>query len=466
MNTAGILHDRGANPQRNAVVLGASMAGLLAARVLSDTFDHVIVVDRDDLTGTGARKGVPQGHHAHGILAKGREILEEFFPGFTGELTALGATAVDLVSDIAWFHAGRMLSAAPSDLLAIAVSRPTLEDYLRARVGRLTNVEIRGGHEATGLLTGDHGRRVDGVHLVSAGGGPLEELAADLVVDATGRGNRSTTWLAEHGYPRPAEETIAAQVGYASRQYVRRGPLPSGYAGAINSLSPTDPHSMVLIPIEGDRWMLTLIGIGHDIPPTDPQGFDEFAHRLPIADLHHVVDNAEPLTEPRRFRAPASVRRRFERLGLVPEGYLVMGDALCAFNPVYGQGMTVAAAEAVALRDCLRESPADLPRRFYARAARVIDTPWELAAGGDLAVATTVGKRTTKIRFLNAYVARLLDAAKTDPVVAVAFHETINLTRRPENLFAPGILRRVLFPRRTARPAMSVDLPAVTAGAR
>ena len=314
--------------------------------------------------------------------------------------------------------------------------------------------------------TGDNHRRVDGVHLVPAGGGAVDELAADLVVDTTGRGNRSATWLAELGYARPVEETIAAQVAYASRQYARRGPLPSGYAGAINSLSPSDPHSMVLIPIEGDRWMLTLVGIGQDIPPTDPQGFDEFAHRFPIADLHHVVDNAEPLTEPRRFRAPASVRRRFERLALVPTGYLVLGDALCAFNPVYGQGMTVAAAEAIALRDCLRESHTDLPRRFYARAARVIDTPWELAAGGDLAVPTTVGKRTTKIRVLNAYVARLLNSAKTDPVVAIAFHETINLTRRPEKLFAPEILRRVLFPRRAVRPATSADLPADTAGAR
>jgi 2-polyprenyl-6-methoxyphenol hydroxylase-like FAD-dependent oxidoreductase len=426
----------------------------------------VIVVDRDDLTGTGPRKGVPQGHHAHGILAKGREILEELFPGLTDELTWLGATAVDLVSDIAWFHDGRLLSAAPSNLLAVAVSRPTLENYLLARVGQLTNVEVRSGHEAVGLRTGDDRRRVDGVHLVPAGGGAVEELGADLVVDATGRGNRSATWLAELGYARPIEETVAAQVAYASRQYARRGPLPSGYAGAINSLSPSDPHSMVLIPIEGDRWMLTLVGIGHDIPPTDPQGFDEFAHRFPITDLHHVVENAEPLTEPRRFRAPASVRRRFERLARVPAGYLVIGDALCAFNPVYGQGMTVAAAEAMALRDCLRESHTDLPRRFYAHAARVIDTPWELAAGGDLAVPTTIGKRTTKIRVLNAYVARLLNAAKTDPVVALAFHETINLTRRPENLFAPDILRRVLFPRRAVQPATNSHLPAVKAGAR
>ena len=201
---------------------------------------------------------------------------------------------------------------------------------------------------------------------------------------------------------------------------------------------------MVLLPVEGNRWIVTLIGIGPDIPPVDAEGFEEFARRFPMVDLHDVMDGAEPLTEPRRFRAPASVRRRYELLKELPAGYVVMGDALCGFNPVYGQGMTVAAVEAKVLQACLSESGDDVPRRFYKQAARFIDIPWDMATGGDLAFPTTVGKRTFKIRFLNRYIAKVLRAAEVDTVVSLTFHQTVNLTSRPERLFAPHMLRRVL----------------------
>lgn len=429
-----------------AVVLGASMAGLLAARVLSETFDDVIVVDRDDLVGTGSRKGVPQGHHPHGILAKGREVLEELFPGLTADLVDAGATPVDVHNDIAWFNGTQPISRAPSDLLALALSRPALEDYIRERVRGLPGVRLRGGCEAVGLLTTSGREAVAGVKLIGPSG-DYEECHADLVVDTTGRGNRSMTWLAELGHMHPTEDTVRANIAYATREYVRNKPLPSGLAASISSLSPSYPYSVVLLPIEGDRWIITLIGIGDDIPPVDVKGFEEFARRMPMADLHDVIDHAEPLTEPRRFRVPASVRRRFELLKEVPAGYLVMGDALCAFNPVYGQGMTVAAVEAMVLRDCLNESRDDVPRRFYRQAARFIDIPWDMAAGGDLAVPTTVGRRTMKVRFLNRYIAKVLRAAEVDTVVSLTFHQTVNLTSRPERLFAPHMLKRVLAPR-------------------
>jgi 2-polyprenyl-6-methoxyphenol hydroxylase-like FAD-dependent oxidoreductase len=440
-----------------AVVLGASMAGLLAARALSETFEEVIVVDRDNLTGTGHRKGVPQGQHAHGILAKGREILEDFFPGMTADLTADGALGVDLPNDVAFYRGTAQLSPTPSDLLALCVSRPGLEDYVRHRVRQLPNVDVRGGYEAIGLLTNDGLTGVTGVILVrlrgsnalapvTPGRDAMAELTADLVVDATGRGNRSAAWLGELGYPTPGEDIVKAGIAYATREYERK-PLASGFVGILTSPTPECPYGAALLPLEGDRWVLTLIGMGDDIPPTDVDGFNAFAHRLSIADLRDVVDNAVPLTEPKRFRVPASVRRRYERLALRPEGYLTVGDALCAFNPVYGQGMTVAAIEATVLRECVLESRQDLPARFYREVAKVIDIPWDMAVGGDLAFPSVEGERTMKHRVLNVYLAKLLAAAQNDPTVALAFHQTINLTNRPEGLFAPRILKRVLFPR-------------------
>jgi hypothetical protein len=270
-----------------------------------------------------------------------------------------------------------------------------------------------------------------------------EELTAELVVDATGRGNRSATWLTQLGYEPPAEDSVNAGIAYSTRQY-RRRPLPSGATAFINTLTPDLLVSAAMLPIEDDRMILTMIGMGTDIPPTDPDGFDAFARRLPIGDLQDIIDNAEPITEPKRFRIPASVRRRYENLRRRPDGYIAVGDALCAFNPVYGQGMTVAALEALALRDCLRASRVDLPRRYFQQAARIIDIPWDMSAGGDLALPGVVGPRTVKTRILNAYLARVLRAAETDATVALAFHRAVNLIRRPTTLFAPGILRRVL----------------------
>jgi 2-polyprenyl-6-methoxyphenol hydroxylase-like FAD-dependent oxidoreductase len=453
-----------------AVVIGASMGGLLAARVLSEAFDEVIVIDRDDLAGTGPRRGVPQGYQAHGILARGRRVLEDLFPGFTAELTAAGAVPVDLHDDIAWFNGTRRISGAPSDLLILTVSRPFLEDYVRARVRRLPNVRLCGGYAAAGLLASGDRRVVTGVRADRLGPGAARgelpaDLAADLVVDATGRSNRGLAWLADLGYEPPREDRVHAAIVYATRTYARRGPLPSGSAALVSALSPASPYSAVLIPVEGDRWILTLIGVGADIPPADAAGFRAFARHLPLDDLHHVIDHAEPLDEPRRFRVPASVRRRYDRLAARPDGYLVIADALCAFNPVYAQGMSVAAIEALALRDCLRESRDDLPRRFYARAAGLISVPWDMAAGGDLAVPTTAGKRTLKIRVLNAYVARVLRAAETDPQVSLAFHRTANLLSPPRRLFAPRMLRRVLFPA-AERPASAAESRGTPAGGR
>jgi hypothetical protein len=206
----------------------------------------------------------------------------------------------------------------------------------------------------------------------------------------------------------------------------------------------------VLLPLEDDRWILTLAGLGDDVPPTDVDGFTAYAKRLPIEDLHDVVDHAQPLTEPKRFRVPASVRRRYEKLARLPEGYLVVGDALCAFNPIYGQGMTVAAVEAIVLRDALRRPGPGLPRRFFREAAKIIDIPWDMAVGGDLAFPSVEGERTVKTRILNAYIKKVMRAAQVDPKVSLAFHQAVNLTHPPERLFVPGLLRRVLFPRRPA----------------
>lgn len=436
---------RDADLTGRAVVLGASVAGLLAARTLSDFFDEVVVVDRDPLTGVGPRKGVPQGHHAHVLLARGHDVLEELLPGLTADLLNAGSVVFDQLDDAVWMASGRKLAQAPSDLRALAVSRPTLEDYIRDRVGKLPQVVIRGSQEAANLLTSSNFDTVTGVELVDLEVGTHHELPAALVVDATGRGNRGSTWLTELGYSHPVEDTIKATIAYSSRQYARSGPLPSGalaIAGVV--ISGEFPQGVGVLPMDGARWMVTLIGLDDNRPPTDVEGFNRFARLIPSPDLHSIVDGCEPVSEPRPHRVPPSVRRRYERLRRLPDGFVSMGDALCAFNPVYGQGMTVAAVEATILRECLQHSRGDLPRRFYRQAARFLDVPWDMAAGGDLSIPTVVGKRTIKTRILNAYVGRILRAAESDAEVGLAFHRSVNLVRSPLSLFAPRVLGAAL----------------------
>jgi 2-polyprenyl-6-methoxyphenol hydroxylase-like FAD-dependent oxidoreductase len=430
----------------HAVVLGASMAGLATARVLADTYERVTVLERDTLPATPAhRKGVPQSRHAHGLLAAGRVALEELFPGLTDELVANGALSGDLQAESRWYNQEFRLCPGPSELRAVAVSRPLLEGCVRERVRALANVRVVDRCDAAGLVATPDGRRVRGVRVLRRADGSAEEvLEADLVVDATGRGSRSPLWLEELGYPRPAEDEVRTGLAYASRVYRRRPDHLDGDRAVVVVATVDRPRGGTMLAMEGDRWMVTLNGYLGQRPPADPDGFVAFAAGLPVPDIFEVIADAEPLGEVLPARYPASVRRRYERLDRFPDGYLVVGDAVCGFNPVYGQGMSVAALEALALRECLRAGPAGLARRFFAKAARIVDIPWGIAVGADLRFPGIEGARTAKVRLVNAYLARFHVAAATDPILGRAFLRVINLMDRPESLLGPAIALRVL----------------------
>jgi 2-polyprenyl-6-methoxyphenol hydroxylase-like FAD-dependent oxidoreductase len=300
------------------------------------------------------------------------------------------------------------------------------------------------------------------VRLLPAGAGPddAEEVAAaDLVVDATGRGNRGATWLRSLGYDPAPEERVDSGLVYVTREY-RHRPGAEDVTAILVGHNVSVPRGGFAIRADGDRWLITLLGMGGDLPPVEPEGYEQFATRLPVPDIHQLIQRLEPLGPPRLMRIPTSIRRRYERLDRFPEGYVVFADALCQFNPSYGQGMTVAACEAIALRQSLQSGPGGsarldaLAHRFFPLAARVIDVPWDMAVGGDLRFPSVEGRRTPRVKLLNAYIARLHVAAETDPVVGNAFLSVANLAAPPQRLFAPGILARVLRPR-SGRPTAS-----------
>ena len=423
---------------RSAVVMGGSMAGMLAARVLADRFERVTVVERDALgTAIEGRKGVPQGRHTHGLLSGGREALDELFPGLSEELKAAGAPAGDIIGDSRWFLEGGYHCKFTSRLVGLLVSRPFLEGRVRERVRALANVEFRDRQSVSGLLASADNTRVLGVAT------PREKLWANLVVDTSGRGSHSPRWLEEMGYAKPMEERVEIGVHYTTRIFRRRPEDAGGNLAMVIPPTPSGKRGGVALAQESGRWTVTLVSHFSPGAPLDLSGFIEFSRALPAPDIYELVRGAEPVSEGMSYQFPASVRRRYEKLARFPRGYLVLGDALSSFNPIYGQGMSVAALEAIELRKALAQKKPDLARDFFARAAKVIDIPWSIAVGNDLRMPETSGPRPLVVKLINAYIGKLHKAAHHDPQVALAFHRVGNLLAPPPSILHPRIAWRV-----------------------
>ena len=434
---------------RRAVVLGAGMAGLLAARALADHHDHVVIVERDQLPdAAGDRPGVAQGRHAHALLARGQQLLEAMFPGLTEELAVAGARTGDVLERSRLYFSGHRLQPATSGLTAISASRALIEHHVRARVRSQAGIEIIEGCDATGLATDPGNTRVTGVRLVRRVDGSAEELLpADTVVDATGRNSRAPTWLSALGIGPPTEDRILVDVAYATRRYRMGADALDGDLAVINAPTVENPRAGALGLLEAETGMLTLAGIGGDRPPLDPDGFEDFAGRLAFPDIADAIRGAEPLDMPVRHRFPASTWRRYDRLPRLPDGYAVVGDAVCSLDPIYGQGMTIAALQADALGRHLARRTRLRPRRYQCEIARIIRPAWEMAAGADLQFPAVPGRRTRTQRILAAYVTRLHAAAAHDPELSRAFMRVSGLVDPPPALLRPRIVTRVLAPR-------------------
>jgi 2-polyprenyl-6-methoxyphenol hydroxylase-like FAD-dependent oxidoreductase len=426
--------------RQHAIVIGGSIAGLLAARVLSDYYGQVTLIERDAFPASPTqRRGVPQGRHTHGLLASGRDVLERLFPGISAALVQAGAVTGDTLRDARWFFEGACLVRSAAGLEGLLMTRPMLEGAVRERVLAIPNIVRLDNSTVDGLAFNERSDRVTGV---CCGG---QTLSANLVIDATGRGSRSPQWLERMGYPKPAEETVQVALGYCTRFFARRSSDLGGDVAAIIPPTPQGKRGGVMLAQEGDRWTVTLIAHFGNYAPEDLPGFIEFARTLPAPYIYDVIRNADPIGEPASARFPASVRRHYEKLRRFPAGYLVFGDAICSFNPIYGQGMSVAALQAIALQETIAGSGVDLARRFFRRAAKVVDIPWSIAAGNDLRMPEAVGRRTAAVRLINWYVSKLHKAAHSDPAPALAFHRVSNLLAPPSSILSPGIAARVLW---------------------
>lgn len=429
----------------HAVVVGGSIAGLLAARVLSEHFTQVTVLDRDQLPDEPVpRKAVPQGRHIHFLQEAGRSRFEEFFPGFTDEVLAAGGVAFDPGQGLVWHIGGGYVKKTRSPYRMLWATRPMFEWHVRRRVSSISNVTVRSACTVRELLTTKAGDRVVGVEVADASGGSVRPLDADLVVDARGRGSVIASWLEQAGYgPVPCDK-VKVDIGYSTRFYARDSIDWDRAAVGVQHVAP-DGRQAMLVPVEGDRWMVTLTGRSENLPPGDDAGFLEYAKSLVTRDIYDAIRGLEPISPIATHRFPTGVRRRYERLTRLPERLVVLGDAIASFNPTYGQGMSSAAMQATDLRSTLRDSGMDkLAQRFFRRAAQSIDIPWSVAVGGDFRFPGTQGRKPIGTDLANRYLARLERGLHHDEELVLAFGRVINLERPSTSLLHPRIARRVL----------------------
>jgi hypothetical protein len=334
---------------------------------------------------------------------------------------------------------------APSGMVLVSASRILLEDAVRRRARAFPGITFAPPSDVVGLMTTRGGERVTGVRVRQRTDGSAAGLhEAELVVDASGRGSRAAAWLETLGFERPKEDRIPVDLRYTSRRYRLPPDALGGDLASVQAPTPTQPRAGVLARLEGGEWLLTLAGILGDEPPTDPNGFLAFARSLSSRDIHDAIENAEALDDPVTFRFPASVRRRYERLARLPEGFLPVGDSLGSSNPVYGQGMTVAALQALVLQRHLRRTDRSRSRRILRDLARVLDGPWDMARGADLALPGVPGSRPWPLRLLGRYIARLHAAAVHDGRLGAAFVRVSGLVDEPAALLRPGVALRVL----------------------
>lgn len=461
--------ERGGPSAGHAVVVGGSIAGLLIARVLTDHFEKVTIVERDILPhGNEDRPGSPQARHLHLLLMRGLEIIGRLFPEVKAEMIERGAHVIDQGKD---FHIHYLSGWAPQvscNLPLLTFTRPLLESTIRRHLRESGKVEILEGLGVSGFNLSADGKRASGIRCRPRGAHPddaSEERAVegDFIIDASGRNSRAPEWLEEAGFPAPAETVVDASWGYATRVYE----VPEDFQANWKSLlimhrPPVITRAGIIQPIEGNRWIVTLAGVMEDYPPTDEDGFLEYARTLKQPDLYEAIRNAKPLSRIWGFRRTENRLRRYHQLARVPDRFVAMGDSFCAFTPVYGQGLTTAALNAEALENILLErrgkgSLDGLSRRLQKRLAKVVSGPWDMATGEDLRwPATRGGKITLKTRLMQWYMYQVLCLIPESAEIFYRFQQVNHMVKPLTVMFHPSVLLPVLkrtFSRERAVPA-------------
>lgn len=429
----------------HAIVVGGSMAGLLAARVLADAFRTVSIIEKDRLPAEpNVRKGVPQAGHIHALHEAGRVTLDDLFPGYEEDLTSAGGLVIDMARDLNFYDEGDFVADGQDSIPWYMASRPLFEHLTRQRLVGLDDIIIRDDTQFIEYLTDSRDAVIEGV-VVRNETGEREELAAELVVDATGRTSRTPGWLEDHGYESPEVHEVEIDIAYSSIQLERDTTDPEAY---LVMPCPPRKRGAAVFPIEDGRWLMTVSGVHGDHPPTDLDGLADFVEPLPVPVFARLLGEQEVVSGAVDHHPfPSNRKHHYWELDRFPEGLVVIGDAVASFNPIYGQGMSVAGLEALHLLDALADSPEeDLALRFFDSIETVVEDAWSLAVGTDFRFPETTGPKPPGTAILNRYFSRFTRKAHSDAALADIYGRVVSMERRPTSLLRPGVIWRVLKP--------------------
>ncbi|WP_141618393.1 NAD(P)/FAD-dependent oxidoreductase [Myxococcus sp. AB036A] len=434
----------------SAIVIGASIGGLSAARVLADHFERVTVIERDVLQ-DGPRQGAPQGNHIHVLLRKGVDLLEQYFPGLVEQMKADGIEPFDFTQDLRWLQFGDWMPRHRSGIVLYPQTRCSLERYLRARLRAYSNVEILESTSVRALLASPDGRRILGVqtHDRHEDGGGVTNRLANIVVDASGRGSQLGKWLSELGFSPPEESRLPINLCYVSRLFEQPETARDWRGLWITPLPPDKPRGGAMLGVEGNRWIVSLFGYEGHHPPRDEDGFVEFARSLREPDIYEAIKDAKPVSDVGVYRVPDVKWRHFERIRDFPAGLLVLGDAWCYFDPVFGQGMSVAMLEANLLNEALHqldslEAVTQAWTASYLRTgAQWLQGLWFFVTAEAMRHPHVPGERTRLIKLAQWYVEELYALNHEHPEIYQEFLKLMHVQAGPEFLLRPDIALRL-----------------------
>ncbi|ESU33711.1 hypothetical protein G3A_04370 [Bacillus sp. 17376] len=435
------------NTNRNrAVVVGGGIAGKLAARVLSEFFKEVILIEKDKKNDQVTnRKGVPQGNQGHVLLKSGEEIIEELFPGIFQELSRNGASKTDFARDLLWSHHGTQKIRFDSNVFISQQSRPLLEWQIQQRLEKIPNINFRFDSKVQNLKF-----KTDEVNfiVIEDKNGTIMELLADLVIDASGAAALHNQWLMDSGYKVPAKTEIKVDLFYASMVFKKLSHATIDWHSLLAYPNPPEfERGGMISPIEENRTLVTLIGYATKEAPKNIDSFMEYAETLEQPEFYEVIKNELPLSEDVQvYRFPALRRYHFEKIRNSPSGLLVIGDAFCRVDPVFAQGMSLAAMEAKVLRELLMRglNKKQLTKSYHKKVSRILDIPWLIALTEDFRFRTTSGRKPIGLPILQWYVKKVVAACSHNEHVYKRFIQVLHLKSHPISLAHPGILAKVL----------------------
>jgi 2-polyprenyl-6-methoxyphenol hydroxylase-like FAD-dependent oxidoreductase len=421
------------------------MAGLLAAAALADVVGEVTIIEKDTLPETSkVRKGVPQGAHVHTLLGYGVEAMEKLLPGLMADVYAAGAMKIRRNHDI-WFHdAVGPTPIRDVGILTPSVTRPLLEHVTRQRVQALPNVHLRDATKMLELEVDRQGRIV-GLHVEVAA--TPELISADLVVECSGRASNLATWLPAHGYGEVPAQRLKILMGYTSGFFRLPPDLAENSKACLMLAVPPGSRAAYLTPVDGGLWLATMYGRGRDTAPRDADGFIAWAKGLPHPVIHEILVQAEPVSDFKTYKIPFGVWYRYDQMPGFPDGLLPMGEALASFNPMYGQGMSLAAGQALSLRAAVSIGlDSDLTARYFDGCNTLNGVGWSVMETRDFAHESTSGERPYDLedRWRTAMAIRGL--AEVDPEVHALSVRVTHRLEPPSVMARPDIIERANLP--------------------